>query len=38
VTGLLSQHLHLFFLALIGQVIWLVINGAWLCQSTAVDS
>jgi hypothetical protein len=38
VTGLLSQHLHLFFLALIGQVIWLVINGARLCQSTAVDS
>jgi hypothetical protein len=28
VTGLLSQHPHLFFLVLIAQVIWLVINGA----------
>ena len=33
VTGLLSEHLHLFFLILIGQVIWLVINGAALCRA-----
>ena len=33
ITGLLSQHLHLFFLILIGQIIWFVINGAALCRS-----
>jgi len=31
-TGLLGQHLHLFFLVLIGQAIWLIINGAILCR------
>jgi hypothetical protein len=32
VTGLLSQHLHLFFLVLVGQVIWFVTNGVQLCR------
>lgn len=38
VTGLLSQHLHLFFLLLIGQVIWLVINAAALCRADTTKS
>lgn len=33
VTGLLGQHLHLFFLVLICQVIWFVINGVILCRA-----
>lgn len=38
VTGFLSQHLHIFFLVLIGQVIWLVINGAALCRVDTTKS
>jgi len=32
-TGLLSRSLHLFFLVLVGQVIWFLANGVQLCRS-----